>query len=151
MRGENDNVKPDVEDVGGGSKEDTFTGSGGVNTLEGGSGEDYADGAGGAGDDLLGGRDRDVLRARDGKRDVVDCGSGGGADFAIVDRIDGTRRCERRDTGRSKARVGRQVVIRPVGTKVEFGLAGMRRTVPLKDRIGVPVRSRVDAPRAACD
>ena len=145
VRGENDNVKPDVEDVGGGGQEDTFTGSTNANVLDAGSGEDYADGAGGSGDDLLGGRDRDVLRARDRKRDVVDCGSGGGADFAIVDRIDVVRRCERRDTGTSKPRVGRQVVIRPIGTRVEFGVVGMRRTVPLKDRIGVPVRSKVDA------
>jgi Ca2+-binding RTX toxin-like protein len=142
---ENDNVKPDVEDVGGGGQDDTFTGSGSANALDGGSGEDYADGAGGSGDDLLGGRDRDVLRARDRRRDVVDCGSGGGADFAIVDRIDVTRRCERRDTGRSKPRVGRQVLVSPVGTRVQFGLHGMRRTVPLKDKIGLPVRSRVDA------
>jgi len=145
VRGENDNVKPDVEDVGGGGQEDTFTGSTNANVLDGGSGEDYADGAGGSGDDLLGGRDRDVLRARDRRRDVVDCGSGGGADFAIVDRIDVVRRCERRDTGTSRPRVGRQVVIRPVGSRVEFGVVGMRRTVPLKDRIGVPVRSKVDA------
>ena len=91
-----------------------------------------------------------MLRARDGKRDVVDCGSGGGKDFAIVDRIDVVRRCERRDTGRSRPKVGSKVVIRPIGARVQFGVVGMRRTVPLKDRIGVPVRSKVNARMARC-
>jgi Ca2+-binding RTX toxin-like protein len=49
---------------------------------------------GGAGSDrLYGGPGNDTLRARDGQRDVVDCGPG--RDIAYVDRIDRVSACER--------------------------------------------------------
>jgi Ca2+-binding RTX toxin-like protein len=48
---------------------------------------------GGAGTDrLYGGPGNDVLRARDGQRDVVDCGPG--RDTAYVDRLDRVSGCE---------------------------------------------------------
>ena len=48
----------------------------------------------GAGSDrIFGLAGNDVIRARNGFRDVVDCGPG--RDIAIVDRVDVVRRCER--------------------------------------------------------
>jgi hypothetical protein len=38
------------------------------------------------------GAGKDRVLARDGRRDVIDCGHG--RDVAIVDRFDRTRRCE---------------------------------------------------------
>jgi Ca2+-binding RTX toxin-like protein len=147
-RGESDNVAVDVENVDGGGLEDTLTGSREANVLDAGSGQDYVDGAAGR-DDLRGGRGIDVIRARDnGSADVVDCGTGGGADFAILDPADRARRCERVDAGRRARPVrGRQVVIRPARGANGFGPPGMRRTVPLLDRLAVPVASSVDARR----
>lgn len=140
--GERDNVRSDVEDVRGGGVQDTFTGSADDNELDGGAGEDFVDGRRGR-DQLRGGSSRDVVRARDGNRDVVDCGRS--PDFAIVDRQDVVRNCERSDVGRGKARAGRAVVVRPTGSKLQFGLPGSRRTVPLLDRIEVPVATDLDA------
>ena len=74
---------------------------------------------------------------------MVDCGRS--VDFAIVDRRDILRNCERRDLGRGRARVGRDVVLRPKGSRLEFGLPRTRRTVPLLDTIAVPVATDVDA------
>ena len=56
-------------------------------------------------DRLLGGASVDVVRARDGKRDVIDCGQS--TDFAIVDRMDRVRHCERSDPGAAARRWGR--------------------------------------------
>ncbi|HEV2776778.1 MAG TPA: calcium-binding protein, partial [Solirubrobacteraceae bacterium] len=140
--GEGDNVRSDVEDVRGGGVQDTFTGSRDGNDLDGGAGEDYVDGRGGR-DELRGGTSRDVVRARDGNRDLVDCGRS--ADFAIVDRRDVVRNCERKDAGRARARLGRDVVVRPKGVRLQFGLPRSRRTVPLLDTIGVPVATTLDA------
>ena len=47
---------------------------------------------------LLGGIDRDLIRARDGERDVVDCGRGR-HDRAIVDAADRVRGCEKAKRG----------------------------------------------------
>jgi hypothetical protein len=148
--GERDNVQPDVENVVGGGLEDTFTGSARRNRLDGGSGEDYLDGAGGAGDEAIGGSAIDVLRLRDnGKRDVARCGSG--RDFAIVDRADRVSgSCERRDDGTGNVpELGREFVVRPVRGSNEFGLPAMHRTVPLKDRINVPVGTALDSRQGA--
>ena len=61
----------------GGGVQDTFTGSGNANTLDGGTGEDYVDGdTARARPAARRGRSVDVIRARDGKRDVIDCGAG---------------------------------------------------------------------------
>ncbi|MBA3263592.1 MAG: hypothetical protein H0T69_14195 [Thermoleophilaceae bacterium] len=149
-RGERDNVQADVENVVGGGLEDTFTGSARRNRLEGGAGEDYLDGLGGAGDEAIGGSAIDVLRLRDnGRRDVARCGPGN--DFAIVDRADRVSgSCERRDDGTGNVpELGREVVVRPVRGSNEFGLPAMRRTVPLKDRINVPVGTTLDSRQGA--
>jgi hypothetical protein len=143
--GECDNVKTDVENVGGGGVQDTFTGNGDTNKLDGAAGEDYLDGARGK-DDLHGGTAIDVLRARDDTADVVDCGRSDG-DFAIVDRRDKvSRNCELKDRGiRNRPHAAKDIVIHPAGGNAEFGLPAMDRTVPLKDRINVPLASRIDS------
>ena len=70
---------------------DTLLGLGGADRLEGGPGADALDGGPGA-DRLLGGLGTDTIRARDGLRDIVDCGPG--RDVAVVDRRDSVRNCE---------------------------------------------------------
>jgi hypothetical protein len=85
----------------------------------------------------------DVVRARDGRRDVVDCGQS--TDFAIVDRADRVRRCERSDAGRGRPTVGTDVVVRPAGKGAEFGPPEASRTVPLLDKIELPVASELDS------
>jgi Ca2+-binding RTX toxin-like protein len=99
--GEHDNVEPDVEDVTGGSDDDTLTGSGAANLLDGRDGNDRIGGA--AGDDLLdgganssgsdtlnGGDGRDMLYGRAGDDslggdDGDDALAGGGG----TDKLDG--------------------------------------------------------------
>jgi Ca2+-binding RTX toxin-like protein len=140
LPGDTDQID-EVEDVRGGTREDTITGSNGGNALTGGTGEDYVDGRRGV-DRLDGGPSADLVVARDGATDQpVSCGRG--KDLAIVDRWDrvvrrGTRRCEHVDDGRStKPRPG-WVYVHPrrrcaaSDTPVELGLPAMRRTVPLR-------------------
>jgi hypothetical protein len=62
---------------------DCLKGNGGPDRLRGGSGPDK----------LFGGVDQDRLFARDGTRDLVDCGVGR-HDLAVIDRRDRVRRCE---------------------------------------------------------
>jgi Ca2+-binding RTX toxin-like protein len=144
---ERDNVESDVENVSGGAVNDTFTGNRDDNRLEGAGGEDYVDGGIGQ-DDLEGGTAGDVVRARDGRADIVDCGRGRGADFAIVDPGDRVRRCETVENGRrTRPALGRNVVVDPERGSNQFGPAGIQRTVPLKDRLRIPVGSKVDARR----
>ena len=154
--GEKDNVRTDVENVEGGGDEDTFTGSNRGNRLDGAAGEDYIDGETGA-DQLLGGGSIDVLRARDGSRDVVTCGRA--KDLAIVDPVDEVaRNCEFQSGLRPRATLGEDVVVEPAGgaqasqdenEAIQFGLPGMQRTVPLKERLELPVRSEIDATKAS--
>ena len=70
---------------------DVLLGLKGNDVLYGGRGDDLLDGGPGL-DRLFGGPGNDTLRARDGRRDVVDCGPG--RDKAIVDRIDRVSGCE---------------------------------------------------------
>jgi Ca2+-binding RTX toxin-like protein len=63
----------------------------GNDVLSGGPGNDVLDGGTGL-DRLYGGPGNDTLRARDGQRDVVDCGPG--RDAATVDRLDRVSGCE---------------------------------------------------------
>ena len=88
---------------------DTINGQGGFDHIRGGAGADTLLGGpggavmvGGPGRDefnaikgkLVGGQGRDVIRARDGHPDIVNCGSG--KDVAYVDRVeDGVYDCER--------------------------------------------------------
>jgi hypothetical protein len=117
-------------------------GSEGANTMSAGGGEDYAEGGAGS-DNLEMGKGFDVVRARDGGPDNVDCGDD--SDFAIVDPVDVVAAtCERADKGSTKARLGRIVKLRPLKGGEAFGLKGMHRTVPLVDAIGVPLGTKLD-------
>ena len=89
--GEGDNVRLSVDDVVGGSGDDTLTGDSGSNELLGGAGDDTLSGDGG--DDTLdggsgtdaynGGSGADGIRARDGVVEALACGSE--ADLAEAD------------------------------------------------------------------
>ena len=70
---------------------DLLLGGKGNDVLYGGRGNDVLDGGPGN-DRLFGGPGNDTLRARDGRRDLVDCGPG--RDRAVVDRIDRVSGCE---------------------------------------------------------
>jgi RTX calcium-binding nonapeptide repeat (4 copies) len=93
VAGEGDNVHSDVEDVYGGPHDDTLAGSRRDNTLDGGDGNDQLTGGGGT-DGLYGGAGDDVIDAKDGGQDQVDCGPG--RDRVIADRSDIVRGCELR-------------------------------------------------------
>ena len=101
--GEGDNVRSDVEDIIGTDSPDVLVGSKRANELLGGGGRDRLVGLGGAdgliggggGDLLIGGKGSDLfeggggpdrLRARDGRRDELRCGSA--RDVVLADRID---------------------------------------------------------------
>jgi RTX calcium-binding nonapeptide repeat (4 copies) len=98
------------DDLYGGSGNDVLTGGTWGNVLDGGRGDDRLAGGmrddtllGGPGNDVLaGGPGKDTIYARDGARDVVDCGTNGPLnperpDVAYVDRRDVVTRCERVD------------------------------------------------------
>jgi Ca2+-binding RTX toxin-like protein len=84
----------------GSSRNDTLLGRSGNDRLFGGKGNDALQGGpgndelvGGPGrDTLMGGPGNDRLFARDGERDIVDCGTG--KDVAVVDKKDVVRHCE---------------------------------------------------------
>jgi Ca2+-binding RTX toxin-like protein len=78
----------------GGRGNDVLQGGPGNDRLSGGRGNDRLTDAGGR-NRLSGGSGTDILDALNGKRDIVNCGSGR-RDRAIVDRIDTVRGCERR-------------------------------------------------------
>ena len=76
---------------------DRIFGRNGNDMLAGGPGADVI--SGGPGRDLIyGGGEDDVIRARDGQRDEIDCGTG--RDTAFVDRKDSLTGCERVHRGR---------------------------------------------------
>ncbi|WP_405060190.1 calcium-binding protein [Kribbella sp. NBC_01505] len=96
--GEHDNIRPDVENLAGGSADDSLTGSASANRLVGGGGSDVLNGlagndvlSGDAGDDRLdGGLGSDELYGEDGA-DTLDAGTAkdpdlfeGGAGFDVV-------------------------------------------------------------------
>lgn len=91
-------LSPDV--LSGGAGNDVLSDSGGANRMDGGPGNDILVGgsgrdrlSGGPGKDrLFGGSGADDLRARDGRRDRVDCGRG--RDRARADAKDAMRNCE---------------------------------------------------------
>jgi len=70
---------------------DVLLGGRGNDVLNGGAGADVLDGGAGV-DRLFGGPGNDTLKARDGARDLVDCGPG--RDLALVDRLDRLSGCE---------------------------------------------------------
>lgn len=117
--GEGDNVRRDVEDVIGGDSPDVLIGNRVANELIGGRGRDRLFGMGGAdglfgeagADTIVGGKASDLLeggagpdriRARDGKRDQLRCGSA--FDTALADRVDrAAADCDRVRVKRSRS------------------------------------------------
>ena len=85
------NVRADVEDVKGSDGVDRMTGSAAGNLLDGLGGNDVLEGRGGY-DAHSGGPGNDVIRARDGLSELVDCGEG--SDVAVVDDFDIVSECE---------------------------------------------------------
>jgi len=99
----NDRVSGDAgnDAVYGGDGNDNLTGGSGDDTVSGGAGADTISGGPGS-DILIGGRGKDVIRgdagndtihARDGQKDVINCGSG--RDSVIADKVDVLRNCEK--------------------------------------------------------
>jgi Ca2+-binding RTX toxin-like protein len=92
--GEGDDVRPDVENITGGSGNDTLTGSLAANDLAGGPGDDTLNGLGGndnldggAGADTInGGAGNDTIFARDAVVDQITCGDG--VETGLVDYND---------------------------------------------------------------
>ena len=120
------------DDLYGGGGDDRVFGDGGNDKVQGASGSDIVDG--GAGLDQIYGDiascsvfctfDPDTVFARDGERDVVDCG--GGADSAQVDQLDLVAFCSSvdRDT----------VAPPPGGSLAKASFAGSKRTVKVNRR-----------------
>jgi hypothetical protein len=83
---------PGNDNISGGRGNDILSGGPGNDILSGGPGNDVI--SGGPGKDIIsGGPGNDTIHARDGHRDVVDCGPG--RDVAFVDTVDLVRGCER--------------------------------------------------------
>lgn len=80
------------DDLRGGRGADRISGGIGDDTIHGGAGDDRLTGGKGR-DTILGGPGDDAIHARDGERDVIDCGPG--EDVAYVDRKDVVQGCER--------------------------------------------------------
>jgi Ca2+-binding RTX toxin-like protein len=147
VAGENDNVAADTENIAGGTAADTLTGDTSANDLRGGAGEDYIDGGSG-GDRVSGGDSSDVLRTRNGAADQVSCG-GRSADFVIADvndQIDPDCDETRVDDGAGQKPVaGKAAVVTPASGTVAMSPAGIKRSVPLKDKLVLPTKSLIDA------
>jgi hypothetical protein len=86
----------------------------------------------------------DVIDARDGQRDVVDCGEDG--DLAIVDKRDAVRNnCETIDAGgKRRLVVGRWGLVRPTSSGFGLRLPAGNRLFPLKETVKIPLRSTID-------
>jgi Ca2+-binding RTX toxin-like protein len=140
-RREGDNVGNDVEVVLGGTLGDTLTGDRGDNAFNSGSGEDFIDGR--AGSDVLDAGDApDVVWARDGERDRVDCGDDG--DLAVVDRRDTVRDCKWTDSGgKRRLTVARSALVR--GKDYKYRLPDGHRYYPLEGALKIPMASTIDA------
>jgi hypothetical protein len=99
----NDNISggPGNDILSGGPGNDILSGGRGTDRISGGPGNDILSGgrgtdviSGGPGNDTIsGGPGNDTIHARDGHRDVIDCGPG--RDVAFVDPVDLVRGCER--------------------------------------------------------
>ncbi|WP_157592061.1 calcium-binding protein [Solirubrobacter soli] len=84
--GEGDNVHSDVDDIAGGSGDDTLTGSAGENRIDGGAGDDTITGGDGP-DALTGGAGDDTINAQDGFSDQISCGAGDDSVAADADDV----------------------------------------------------------------
>ncbi len=147
--GEGDNVEPDVENLRGGSGDDTFIGSPAGNALDGGAGEDYSDGGAGS-DTLTGGDAGDVLRTRgSAEPDTINCGSG--PDFVVAKPSDTVSPdCDRVDRGvKQKPKLRDRAVVAPSRGTLQMSPAGIVRRVPLLDKVVLPLRSVVDTAAGA--
>jgi hypothetical protein len=140
----------DVERIRGSAWDDTLFGDPAANQLDGGAGDDLLEPGGGR-DTVSAGPGRDAVRAREGEEDRVACGPG--VDFAIIDPDDevsaGTERCERADAG-ERPRRG-EAMLSPAACRLDVRLPGMRRWVPVAERIAIPRRTRVDARACAAN
>jgi hypothetical protein len=142
---EGDNVLRNVENVLGGTVGDDLSGDGDANTLDGGPGEDLVVGNGG-GDILQGGNAPDVIWARDGKRDRVNCGDDG--DLAITDPQDAVRDCTWEDPGgRRRLAVALSALV--TGGTFKFRLPDARRYYAFEDPLKLPMGSTIDAREGA--
>ena len=81
------------DDLDGGADSDNLSGGTGADVLHGGDGNDHMRGDQGS-DHISGGPGNDTIDARDGTRDVVDCGPGK-KDTVLADKLDRVRGCER--------------------------------------------------------
>jgi hypothetical protein len=125
----------------GGTLGDDLSGDGDANTLDGGPGEDLVVGNGG-GDILQGGNAPDVIWARDGARDRVNCGDDG--DLAITDRQDAVRDCTWEDPGgRRRLAVARSALV--MGDTYKFRLPEGARYYRFEDPLKLPMGSTIDA------
>jgi Ca2+-binding RTX toxin-like protein len=138
---EGDNVRRNVENVLGGTLGDDLSGDSDANTLDGGPGEDLVVGNGGV-DMLQGGNAPDVIWARDGKRDRVNCGDDG--DLAITDPEDAVRDCTWEDPGgKRRLAVARSALV--IGDTYKFRLPDGRRYYQFEDPLKLPIGSTIDA------
>jgi len=140
---EHDNVV-NVERIVGGRLGDTLSGDAGNNTIAGQRGQDLIRGLLGV-DQLQGGAAGDVVMARDGVADVVECGAGN--DLAIADRQDKVSKCDTVDVPRARRLiVGRYALVRRRG---RFGLRLPQgpRYFALNGTVKIPIGASVD-PRA---
>lgn len=78
--------------INGGNGDDRINGGSGNDRLYGGAGDDIIQGNGGL-DRIYGGSGDDKIYARDGMKDVIDCGPG--KDEAYVDADDTVKNCEK--------------------------------------------------------
>jgi Ca2+-binding RTX toxin-like protein len=143
--GEGDNVATSVENIAGGSGNDTFIGSAVSNALDGGAGEDYEDGGNGGADTLTGGAAGDVLRTRGTNQGgTVTCGPG--PDFVIAKPADKVSSdCDRVDRGvNQKPKIRDSAVVAPTKGTLQMSPTGIVRRVPLQDKVVLPLRSIVD-------
>jgi Ca2+-binding RTX toxin-like protein len=137
---EHDNVV-NVEKIVGGKLGDDLYGDAGNNTIAGERGEDLINGNLGI-DQLQGGAAGDVVMARDGVADVIECGDGN--DLAIADPQDKVMKCETVDLSRRRRPiVGRYALVRPHG---QFGLRLPQGTryFTLRGSVKIPIGAAVD-------
>jgi Ca2+-binding RTX toxin-like protein len=139
---EGDNVLANIEIVLGGTVGDDLSGDGDANRLDGGPGEDLL--VGNAGADLLGGGNApDVVEARDGEKDRVNCGDDG--DLAIVDRSDTVRDCSWIDRGgKRRLVVARSALVRATPNAFGLRLPDGRRFFDLSNAVKIPIASTID-------
>jgi hypothetical protein len=94
LRGDGANVHSDIEDMTGGTADETVIGTPAHNVISTAAGSDFVDGGGGF-DDVSAGAGADHVEARDGISERVDCGDG--FDSVASDTLDFLTECEQLD------------------------------------------------------